>query len=246
MTIRHVEINVADELRACFGDTVVLIKDLQGHERICTACHGLGCIKRDMPYALAEDKTPGHFRSGFPFHQEYVGPCPNCYNGIERLCEHCGEPLNRGYTSGTAWCNCQGADAERRRLHNEKEQKRIASAKRVPLAEYAGEMLFEPIGEHYIYNEDALDDPDRLYYACDPQTDWVQPGAELLIEDLDNHAAEQWEDFEGLDIKPEAKAALQDLLDAWFAQHVKLNTLYYPDFDTIVVVPDDYNEEETA
>jgi hypothetical protein len=239
---RHIEIDVGAELRACFGDTITLVKDLQEHERICTACHGLGCIKRDMPFALADDKQPGHRTPGFPYHQEYVGPCPNCYNGIERLCEHCAEPLNRAYTSGTYWCNCEAASAERHRLAREKEQKRIADAKRVPLAEYTGEMLFEPTGEHYIYTDDV--DPGVLYYACNPHTNWIQPGAESLIEDLDNAAAEEWEDFDGLDITAEAKDALQGLLDTWFEQHVKLDTLYHPDFDTIVVVPEDYNAEE--
>jgi hypothetical protein len=239
MTIRHEQIDVPEMLKQCFGDTVTLIKDLQEHERVCTACRGLGCIKRDSPFALAEDKQRGHWTPGFPYHQEYVGPCPNCYNGIERLCEHCSEPLNRGYTSGTYWCNCQGADTERRRQADEKEQERVTAAKRVPIAEYAGEMLFDETHERFICVDDAYDDPDRLYYACDAHTNWLKPAADELLEQLDNTAAEEWEDFEGLDVSAEAKDALQNLLDKWFEEHIKLNTLYYADYNTIVVVPEE-------
>jgi hypothetical protein len=238
MTIRREQIDVTEVLKQCFGETVTLIKDLQEHERVCTACKGLGCIKRALPYGLEGEH-------GFNYVQEYVQPCPNCYNGIEQLCEHCAEPLNRGYTSGTHWCNCEKASAARHAEAKEKEAKRLAAAKRVPLGEYAGEMLFVARNEHFICVEDAHD-PNEIYYACDAHTNWLRPAADELLEQLDNAAAEEWEDFEGLDVTPEAKDALQNLLDKWFDEHIKLNTLYYADHDTVVVVPEEPDEPEEA
>jgi len=243
--ITRVTIDVSATLRACFGETIEITKDLQPHERVCTACRGLGAIKRDMPFAM---RGPGEAGHGFPYHQEYVGPCPNCYNGIEKLCEFCAEPLYKGYTSGAYWCNCKEASDERSRTAKDKEAARMAKAKRVPLAEYTGTMLFRARDEVFVEaedaREDARDDPEELYYACDPVDNWVKPAAAELIDDLDNRAADEWEDFEGLDLTDEAKDALQNALDLWWTEHVKLQTLYYPNEDTIVVVPAESEPEE--
>jgi hypothetical protein len=244
MTIRQETIDVTALLRECFGETVSLVKDLQEHERICTACKGLGVIRREQVFGMSDEPYTSR-ATAFPYTQEYVAPCPNCYKGVEVVCEYCGEALHRGYTSGAAWCNCKGATDERSRVAREKEQARLAKAKRVKLADYDGEMVFDDTYETF---EDAFGgdlDHEHLYYACDPSTNWIEPAAKLLIDDLNNRAAEEYEDFEDLDITKEAQDKLQELLEVWFRDNVTLPVLYYPDQDTIVEVPEpEYDDED--
>lgn len=236
VTITRVTVDVTATLRECFGETITVVKDLQEHQRVCTTCKGLGAVKKEQVFGMRDEPVgPAGY---FPYVQESIGPCPNCYVGIQWLCEHCGEPLQRGYTSGTAWCNCSAADKARRKEATDKEQARIAKAKRVPLSEYQGEMLYDDAHETFESTDFAGDlDPEHLYYACDPSSDWIEPAARLVVDDLNNRAADEYEDFEDFHIGPEAVAKLQELCEAWFREHVTLPVLYYPDYNTIVEVP---------
>lgn len=84
-----------------------IIKDLQEDERICPVCQGTGLAMSDQVYGLSNDpeKTVGRF----PYRKGYISNCQNCYGGVIKVCQHCGEPIGRK----SYQCECDGAKAER-------------------------------------------------------------------------------------------------------------------------------------
>lgn len=236
----RVTLDLGAVLREVLGEPVTVVKDLMEHERVCTTCKGLSLVKSDQPFGIrGEPPKDGDY---YPYHKQWIKHCHACYDGVQRLCEFCSEPLLRGYTSGEAWCNCDAASKARHQAEDKKEAERQAKAKRVPIAEYNGEMLFDVTSEHFVSATDWEDG--GFYYACYEVKDWIAPAADTLIEQLDDAGVSEWDEFEGVDVSKEAVAELQTLLEGWFEKSVKLNPLYYPDYDTIVVVPERQEEED--
>ena len=56
------------------------------HEAICPICHGTGVILDDAPYGIDEG---GAVR--FPYKHQHLAQCYNCYDGVIKVCNHCGE-----------------------------------------------------------------------------------------------------------------------------------------------------------
>jgi hypothetical protein len=231
MTVRRETIDVTKTLRACFGETTSFVKDMQPDERICTACHGLGVIRNEQPFALNE---PGQPRRGFPYTQQYVQPCPNCYTGVEQFCVHCGESLRLPFRH----CNCPTALAERHAEEDRKENERRATCKQVPLSEYEGRALYDADACEYVYDEFEDLDPHHTYYACEESKTWLRPDTDDIIERLEELAYDSVRDCDGLlDFNPGHEEALQEALDDWFQRFCVLDTTYWPLHNVIVVVP---------
>ena len=237
MPVQRSTIDVTATLIECFGERLTLDKDLEPDQRICTACKGLALVRQDQPFALRE---PGESQFGFPYHLEYVAHCPNCYMGIQTLCGHCGEPMHRGRLS----CNCAAAQAERDAARRDKELERQKHCKRIALADYNEEMLYDDTtGDFRCFDGDDLE-PDHTYFACKPQKDWLAPDADQVLETLSERAYEVCEDYE-LGYKPGFKEALEKSLNTWFAEYAELGTTYWADRTTIVVVPqENYDDED--
>jgi len=243
MPVEHVTVDVTATLRECFGERIELIKDLQPDQRICTTCKGLALVKRSQPFALVESSAArtGHGFHGFPYSLEYVCFCPDCYTGVQTLCKHCGEPV---FTRGYQQCNCKAAQEERRAASDAKEFERRKACRRVPLSDYDGDMVYDTDTSEFwcIDGSDDLD-PEHTYFACKPGKDWVEPDADQVLEALSEHAAEICEDCE-INYKPGYKEALEKALGKWFAKYSVLGTIYWPDYNTIVIVPEECIEED--
>ena len=94
ITIKHISLNVADEIKKILP--VTLEKDLQDDEIICPVCHGLGILKQDYRFGVKEDDTEKAFKLNW-YDNEYLTLCPNFYFGrimsidadwiIENACE---------------------------------------------------------------------------------------------------------------------------------------------------------------
>lgn len=237
----HVTIDITAALREVFGETVTLVKDLTPTERICTTCKGLGIVKRGQNYGLGE-----HDKPSFPYEHQFVGHCPDCYGGVQRLCAFCHEPVRRGFTE--LGHDCQAARKAEWDRAREREAERIAQAPRVQLADYDGDMLYDDDDECFVYVSDGELESDHVYFATDPVEAWVKPSASELIEALNNEAADEWEDFEPLDVSEEHEAELQELVEGWFEKNIRPalpDKLYYANHNLIVEVPEpDYGDDE--
>ena len=246
MTVTRVTLDVTAELKALFGDNFTLVKDLPEGTRVCPTCKGLGIVKKEEKFGVSDES--GQIRHPlFPYAWQFFGHCPDCYWGHQELCDYCGEPVRKGYTS--LGCGCEKANAELRRRREQKEFERRKYVKRVPLADYNGEMLYDDTDERYVPVTD-IEDADHVYFACEPSTQWLRPDAEAVLDRIYDDSADELGDAEvGYDdmvgISDDAKEKLQQLLNDWFAEHVKIEPLYYPDKNLIVVVPEeDENDED--
>ena len=110
----HNIIDVMPYLKEIMGNGI--IKDLQDNEVICPRCHGTGLAVRNNEYGLSGD--PDKKAGMFPYKHQSISACPDCYNGVLRVCPHCGKHLTRHDYQ----CNCTGAEAERRSKEFDKEQ----------------------------------------------------------------------------------------------------------------------------
>lgn len=82
-----------------------LIQDLQENERICPVCHGLGVRMLDSVYGIKGDVSETVRNRIFPYKRQSLTLCRSCYNGVQELCEFCGEPYKQ---LGYRHCDCEG------------------------------------------------------------------------------------------------------------------------------------------
>ncbi len=208
------------------GQPPLLVKDLQEHQQICPTCKGLWLVRRDTPYGLEG-------QSGFPYFNEYIGPCTDCYFGVQTLCAHCGKLKHPSHWQ----CPCPAACAERREIDFNTEQERRAKCRRIALKDYTGTMVFEPGREQYIDATDYLD-PELTYFACTEAESYLSPDPESIIDRMNDQA---WEAFgeEGYEptVTQEGRGVLEDFLTDWTTRFVDAPVCYYPNPDLIVVVP---------
>lgn len=83
-----------------------LKKDLTDDERICPVCHGTGLEIVDNEYGIKGDSSTIRF----PYKHQSLSSCRNCYNGVVKVCEFCGEELNRSHYD----CSCDAYVASER------------------------------------------------------------------------------------------------------------------------------------
>lgn len=99
--MKHISINVLEEIKNILPDT--LEKDLQDDdEEICPVCHGLGVVLDNNIYRIEGDTSEDAKKSVFPYNHQAINFCPNCFNGVIRLCKYCNKPLKKGLTQ----CDC--------------------------------------------------------------------------------------------------------------------------------------------
>lgn len=119
----------------------MLIKDLQEDEEVCTVCNGIGLKIVDNRYGLSDEKSA----NPFPYKQQSITSCHNCYNGVVNLCPHCKKILGRG-----SRCDCEGymeAEADKREAA---EDILFMKAEKITYSEY-----IKRCPENMIYDKDA-------------------------------------------------------------------------------------------
>ena len=100
--MKHISINVSEEIKNILPDT--LEKDLQDHEELCPVCHGLGVAIDNNIFGIKGDTSEAAKKSMFPYNHQAIKFCPNCFNGVIRLCQYCGKQIRKGSIDS---CDCE-------------------------------------------------------------------------------------------------------------------------------------------
>jgi len=230
----RVEVDIAEALRAVFGDEPVLVKDIQEMERICTRCQGLGVVRRSNVYGLRDEPIGAN---AFPYDRQDICWCPHCYYGVQKICEHCQLARPKGRE-----CACAAAEQERRAQRQRAEEAKLRQLPRVPLAQYDGEMLYHSGGARYVLTEEA---ESGEYFATHKCEDWLKPDAEAVIERIEEESQVDVEDGEEfVHFAEDAAPMLEWLLEEWFKAYVRLDATYWVDNSRIVVVPEGVEQDE--
>lgn len=230
--IKHISLNVSEEIKHILPDT--LEKDLQDNETICPVCHGLGVVLDNNIYGIKGDTSEAAKKSMFPYNHQAIKFCPNCYNGVIRLCEYCGKPLPRGRLK----CDCEHQrvkDEEEKRI---KYQETIEKAKEVYITDLPEDTWFydEQTDDYfsdiecfvdsykdnteYENDEEMIDILPHVLWICD-STD-ISMDAGSIIEDACENLHEDALDS----ISYKDKKELQKILDEWCAKQTGTRTVY--------------------
>ena len=246
MIVKHISINVEEEIQHILPDT--LEKDLMDDEEICPICHGLGVVLDNNIYGIKGDTSEAAKRSHFPYNHQAIKFCPNCYNGVIRLCEYCGKMLPRGRLK----CDCKQQKAKDKEEVRIKYQKTLEKAKEVDIKLVSSYLYNENTEKYFSGIEDFIDvyenEIDFENYeemlANLPEVLWVCSEEDISM-DADYFIAsaceELHEDAED-NISYEDRKELQQLLDEWCKKQSGTKT-YYPCYKEYVRVKKEWFEQ---
>lgn len=244
--IKHISLNVSEEIKHILPDT--LEKDLMDNEEVCPVCKGLGVVLDNNIYGIKGDTSEAAKKSMFPYNHQSIKFCPNCYNGVIRLCEYCGKPLPRARLK----CDCEQQikkDEEEKRV---KYQEIIAKAKEVDIKSVSTYLYDEQINRYFAEIEDFVDEyRDNTYYENDeemlenlPEVLWVCSKAEISMDAdsiIENACDELHEDAYDT-ISDKDIEELQGFLDKWCEKQTGATT-YYPCYKEYVRVQKEWFDE---
>ena len=146
-----------------------------------------------------------------------------------RICDECKQECPRPYTA------CDPCRAKKRKAT---EKKRFDKARKIPLAGYAGRVLYSGTAGEYLYEEDDYGDyafemngteEESYLWACNKTG--LSLDAEAIIDSAlsqDDHHEDAYEQVK--DIK-----GLQALLDGWVGKQAVES--YFPDYSLAVIMP---------
>lgn len=242
--IKKISLNVSEEIKHILPD--ILEKDLQDDEIICPVCHGLGVKMWNNPYGIKGDTSEEAKRSMFPYKHQSLLPCPNCYNGVVKLCEYCGKQLPKGRLK----CDCEQQkekDEEEKRI---KYQETIDKATEIELKD-TSYYIYDEQSDKYFTDEDEfveyywdlyLNKEKEHGYNFDdyfekyiPKVLWNCEETKISMDAdsiIDNACEELHEDARD-NISDEKE--LQEFLDKWCAKQSGTTT-YYPCYRECVKV----------
>ena len=200
-----------------------LEKDLYPDEQICKACGGIGLVVNDYPFYIWKDDS---FFNRIIKYKKNIKFCPDCFNGVQKLCEFCGKVKPKN----SYRCDCDGYKREQDKKEREKIAKQIDEAKKVKLKDCQFEMLFEPYSSQYFTIDEIYD----LKYD---QLSTVMFGTEkislnmdavhILENSLDDYREDAWDFIEDKEVD-----RLQKFLDEWCDKQ-KISS-YYPNYRIVV------------
>lgn len=242
--IKKISLNVSEEIKHILPD--ILEKDLQDDEIICPVCHGLGVKMWNNPYGIKGDTSEEAKRSMFPYKHQSLLPCPNCYNGVVKLCEYCGKQLPKGRLK----CDCEQQkekDEEEKRI---KYQETIDKATEIELKD-TSYYIYDEQSDKYFTDEDEfveyywdlyLNKEKEHDYNFDdyfekyiPKVLWNCEETKISMDAdsiIDNACEELHEDARD-NISDEKE--VQEFLDKWCAIQSGTTT-YYPSYKEYVKV----------
>lgn len=245
--MKHISINVSEEIKNILPDT--LEKDLQDNEEICPVCHGLGGVIDNNLYGIKGDTSESAKKSMFPYNHQAIKFCPNCYNGVIRLCEYCGKPLPRC----TSRCDCERYKTKEKEEKRIKYQEKISKAEEVNIKDIDSDMWFydEQTVDYFSDIDsfvDAYKDSDE--YESDeemmnnlPEVLWLTDSVDISM-DADwiiETACEELHEDVSENISGEDRKELQDMLDEWCKKQTGTRTIY-PNYKQYVRVRKEWFE----
>ena len=211
-----------------------LTHDLRENQAICGTCQGTGLAVSDSMFGLGESN-----KEMFPYHNQYIVGCCDCYFGVVSACRHCGKSLKR-----STFCGCDGVKAELANEKRARESESFAKAIKIEADSPEAQEIGVFYSESYSSNEGYFSDIEAFMEAWNdenelgslrPEYVWgtaktsISIDAEDVVEaacsDLHEEAAED------LDVK-----GLQGVLDKWCAEQAGTVT-YQQDTTYAVRVP---------
>ena len=148
MSVKHISI----DLSKMFSGT--LEKDLDENKVICPVCKGLGVVKRNNVFGIDGDTSEEAKKKLFPYNNQSLSPCPNCYNGVVELCRFCGKQIERGYIGK---CDCEEYKNHVAAKKKLRYQQTINNAKRVDWNSIS-EYVYDKKSDRFFANEDEFAD----------------------------------------------------------------------------------------
>lgn len=208
----------------------VLQQDILEGQQLCKTCGGVGLVIREYPFYVGGERL----KDMIELHRRWVGPCPDCYAGVQHVCKHCG----KGYRQELQH-NCDGARAERDAEHDRKIREKAEKATKFTVEEAIAAgvpFLFSEGLDRYLSWDELGDlEPEEqcqlgIVWACE-QTQIGLNAHDILetaCDDLHEDAVEY--------IPDAAKKELQDFLSAWVDKYGRHTITYYPDYTRVVVI----------
>lgn len=246
--MKHISINVSEEIKNILPDT--LEKDLQDNEEICPVCHGLGVVLDNNIYGIKGDTSEAAKKSMFPYNHQAIKFCPNCYNGVIRLCQYCGKQISKMYIDK---CDCEQYKAKEEEEKRIKYQEKISKAEEVDIKDIDSEIWFyDEQTDDYFYDVDSFVDAykDSDEYESDeeminnlPEVLWLTDPVDISIDAdsiIESYCEELHEDaFDN--ISGEDRKELQNMLDEWCKKQTGTRTVF-PNYKKYVRVRSEWFE----
>lgn len=246
--MKHISIDVSEEIKNILPET--LEKDLQDYEEICPVCNGLGVVIDNNIYGIKGDISEAAKRSMFPYNHQAIKFCPNCYNGVIRLCEYCGKQIPKGSIES---CDCEQYKAKVIEKYRIKYQEKILKAEEVDFKDIDSDMWFyDEYMDDYFSDIDSFVDAYKDFdeYESDeemmnnlPDVLWltdpvdISMDADSIIESACEELHEDaYENISDKDIKE-----LQNMLDEWCKKQTGTRTVY-PNYKKYVRVKKEWFE----
>ena len=245
--MKHISINVSEEIKNILPN--ILEKDLQDNEKICPVCHGLGVVVDNNIYGIKGDTSEAAKKSMFPYNHQAIKFCPNCYNGVIRLCEYCGKPLPRC----TSRCDCEQYKAKEEEENRIKYREKVLEAEEVDIKDIDSEMWFydEQTDDYFSdidYFVDSYKDSDE--YESDeemmnnlPEVLWLTNPVDITMvaDSIIESACEELHEDTSENISDGDRKKLQNMLDEWCKKQTGTRTIY-PNYKKYVRVRKEWFE----
>lgn len=231
--MNQVIINIKETVAKMFPK--VLIKDLQEDERICPTCHGLGMRIENNIYGIHGDTSEAAKRENFPYKHQALSFCPDCYNGVQKLCKYCGKPFKQ---QSYHHCDCEGFKKAEEEKRIAKWNETISKAKEIQESDVKTMLYCEEFDRYYDSTDDFFEEysseysdeevytkPERLW-VCSVQGISIDAGSviENACDDLHEDASENCD-----------YGSLQKALDDWCKNQTGTTT-YYPCYKSYVKI----------
>ena len=240
--MRHISINVLEEIKNILPET--LEKDFQDHEEICPVCNGLGVVLDNNVYGIKGDTSEAAKKSMFPYNHQAIKFCPNCFNGVIRLCQYCGKQIRKGSID---YCDCEQYKAKEEEEKRIKYQEQISKAEEVNIKDIDSDMWFydEQTDDYFSdidYFVDAYKDSDE--YESDeemmnnlPKVLWLTDPVDITMnaDNIIESACEELYEDASENISSKDRKELQDMLDKWCSKQTGTRTVY-PNYQKYVRV----------
>lgn len=231
-TIRTENIDVIETIQKILPKT--LVKDLQESERICPMCHGLGMRVENNVYGVRGDTSETGRREHFPYKHQSLSFCRSCFNGVQKLCEFCGEPYVQ---LGCRQCDCEGFKRAEEEKRIKKWGETVARAKEIQEVDVTTYLYCEEFGSYHTDMDDFFDRYPCYGNECahvKPERLWVCSETEISLDAgnvIENACDDLNEDAsENCDYK-----SLQKLLDDWCKEQTGTTT-YFPCYKEYVMI----------
>lgn len=231
--MKHVSIDVSEEIKKILPET--LEKDLQENEEICSVCNGLGVVLDNNVYGIKGDTSEAAKKSRFPYNHQAIKFCPNCFNGVIRLCQYCGKQIQKGSIDH---CDCEQYKAKEEEEKRIKYQERISRAKEIDIKDIDLDMWFyDEQTDDYFSDIDSFVDvySDSDEYESDeemmnnlPKVLWLTNHVDISMDadSIIENACEELHEDASENISGEDRKELRHMLDEWCKKQTGTRTVY--------------------